>query len=228
MATLRVLSYNVRSLRDDPVAVTRVIRASGAQLVCVQEAPAYWRWQSRCAEFARRCGMVAIAGGGGGAFGAFLMSSIAVDVVVARTFRLAHRPMRPEKGAAVATLAYRGSRFVAASTHLATHPDERREQMRSLLDALPADGPPLVVAGDFNEETGGPAWGLVAGRLTDAAGETATPTYSCRAPRRRIDGIFVSPQVSVLAYGVLDSPDARRASDHFPVYAELELPAPAR
>jgi endonuclease/exonuclease/phosphatase family metal-dependent hydrolase len=227
MAVLRVLSYNVRSLRDDPVAVTRVIRSSGAQLVFVQEAPAYWRWESRCATLARRCSMVAVAGGGGGAFGSFLMSSLAVEASWARTFRLAHRAMRPEKGAAVASLSYCRSPFVAACTHLATHDDERDAQLASLLAEVPteADGPPVILAGDFNEEQDGPAWRAAAARFTDAGRGTATPTYSCRTPRRRIDGIFVSPSITVRDYRVLDSADVRAASDHFPVYAELDLPA---
>jgi endonuclease/exonuclease/phosphatase family metal-dependent hydrolase len=224
VAALRVLTYNIRSLRDDPVAVARVIRDSGAQLVFVQEAPAYWRWQARCAQFARRCAMVVIAGGGGGAFGAFLMSSLAVSAHRAETFRLAHRPLRPEKGAAVATLSYRGTRFTAACTHLATHEDERADQMASLLGRLP-EGPPVILAGDLNEEHTGPAWQAAAARFTDAGSGTPTPTYSCRTPRRRIDGIFASAGTGVREYRVLDSPDVRKASDHFPVYAELELPA---
>jgi endonuclease/exonuclease/phosphatase family metal-dependent hydrolase len=225
MPVLRVLSYNVRSLRDDPLAVTRVIRASRAQLVFVQEAPAYWRWRSRCATMARRCGMVAIAGGGGGAFGSFLMSSHAVHASGARTFRLAHRAMRPERGAAVASLSYGGSPFVAAGTHLATHDDERAGQMASLLAELPDGGLPVILAADVNEDHAGPAWQLTAARFTDAGAGSVTPTYSCRTPRRRIDGIFVSPSITVRDYQVLDSADVRAASDHFPVYAELDLPA---
>jgi endonuclease/exonuclease/phosphatase family metal-dependent hydrolase len=225
---LRVLSYNVRSLRDDPVAVARVIGESGAHLVFLQEAPAFWRWRARCSQLARRCAMVAVAGGGGGAFGNFLLCSPAVLAHSARTFRLAHAPMRPDKGAAVAELSYGGVRFVAAGTHLttgdATHDDEHEAQLRSLLAELPGpDGLPLIVAGDLNEEHTGPAWRALAARLTDAGAGSTTPTFSCRTPRRRIDGIFADPRLPVRQYRVLDSPDVRRASDHFPIYAELEL-----
>ncbi|MDQ1645169.1 MAG: hypothetical protein QOJ50_1353 [Cryptosporangiaceae bacterium] len=226
MPVLRVLSYNVRSLRDDPVAVARVIRESGAQLVFLQEAPAFWRWRARCSQLARRCAMVAVAGGGGGAFGNFLLCSPAVLARSARTFRLDHAPFRPDKGAAVAELSYGGVRFVAAGTHLATGDGtgERVAQVRSLLAELPgADGLPLIVAGDLNEEHTGSAWRALTARLTDAGAASATPTFSCRTPRRRIDGIFADPRLPVRQYRVLDSPDVRRASDHFPVYAELEL-----
>ena len=50
-------------------------------------------------------------------------------------------------------------------------------------------------------------------------------TFSATRPRRRIDGIFVSPAIKVLSCGVPESPDLlvdyRRASDHRPVLAEL-------
>ena len=44
MSELRVLSYNVRSLRDDPEALGRVIRSAQPHVVLVQEAPRFWRW----------------------------------------------------------------------------------------------------------------------------------------------------------------------------------------
>ena len=44
-AVVRVLSYNVRSLRDDPAAVARVVRACAPDLVLVQEAPRFFRWR---------------------------------------------------------------------------------------------------------------------------------------------------------------------------------------
>jgi endonuclease/exonuclease/phosphatase family metal-dependent hydrolase len=221
---LRILSYNVRSLRDDPAAVTRVIRSAGAHLVFVQEAPAYWRWGPRCAALARKCGMVAIAGGGGGAFGNFLMSTVAVAVHETRTFRLAHALMRPQRGAALARCSLLGAQFMAAGTHLATHADERSAQFASLLAALPAGGPPAIIAGDMNEDHTGPAWRAAATRFTDAGAQSGAPTFSCRTPRRRIDAVFTDPRIAVRSYQVLDSPDVRKASDHFPVYAELELP----
>src|SRR4051812_20005174 len=62
MAELRLLSYNVRSLRDDAVAVGAVIRACEPDVVAVQEAPRFLRWRSKRAAMARRCGMVVATG----------------------------------------------------------------------------------------------------------------------------------------------------------------------
>ncbi|HEY2985649.1 MAG TPA: hypothetical protein VGJ38_15950, partial [Jatrophihabitantaceae bacterium] len=63
MPTLRLLCYNVRSLRDDEDAVARVIRGCEAHVVCVQEAPRFARWRSKNAALARRSGLVVVGGG---------------------------------------------------------------------------------------------------------------------------------------------------------------------
>ena len=53
MTTIRLLSYNIRSMRDDRAALARVINRLEPDVVCVQEAPrfAFWlrkrRWLAR-------------------------------------------------------------------------------------------------------------------------------------------------------------------------------------
>jgi endonuclease/exonuclease/phosphatase family metal-dependent hydrolase len=61
---LRVLSYNVRGLRDDRAALADVVRSVDPDVVCVQEAPKYLRWRSKCASLAREWGLLYVAGGG--------------------------------------------------------------------------------------------------------------------------------------------------------------------
>ena len=226
MTTLRVLTYNVRGLRDDTDALARVVVESGAHLVCVQEAPKVFRWRARCAELARRCGMVVVAGGGDAA-GNLLIASIAVRVHAARSLLLPLTPGQQLRGAALAHCSLAGSEFIAVSTHLSLNPAERLRHVPLLLDELAEDGPPVVLAADFNEQPGGPVWEAFTPRLDDVAAlaeATDTPTFSCAWPRRRIDGFFVDRRVGVAGYRVLDSSDVRRASDHFPVYTELKLP----
>lgn len=227
MTTLRVLSYNVRGLRDDVDALVRVVTGSGAHVVCVQEAPRFFRWRSRCAELARRCGLVVVAGGGDAA-GNLLMASVAVRVHAARSLLLPLTPGLQLRGAALAHCSLAGACFTAVSTHLGLNPAERLRHVPLLLGELAEDGPPVVLAADVNEQPGGPVWEALAPRLDDvaaAAGAGDVPTFSCASPRRRIDGLFVDRRVVVAGYQVLDSPDARTASDHFPVYAELKLPS---
>lgn len=225
LTTLRVLNWNVHGLRDDVGALAATVASSGAHLFVVQEAPRLFRWRSRCAELARRCGMVVVAGGGGDACGNLLLASVAVRVHAARSRRLVFLPGEQPRGAAVAECSLAGARFTALGTHLSLHPAERLRQVPALLAGLPEDGPPLVLAGDLNEQPGGPTWDAFADRLDDAAVSYGddTPTFSTDNPRRRIDAIWVDRRMTVERYTVLDTPLVRRASDHFPLVAEVKL-----
>src|ERR1700685_3658745 len=55
---LRVMTYNVRSLRDDVDALASVVRSCAPDVLLVQEAPRFLRWRSKRAARARRCGLV--------------------------------------------------------------------------------------------------------------------------------------------------------------------------
>jgi endonuclease/exonuclease/phosphatase family metal-dependent hydrolase len=230
MPTLTVLTYNVRGLRDDLDALVRVVRGSGAQLVYVQEAPKVVRWRARAADLARRCGLVVVTGGRP-AGGNLLLSGLAVTVHRTRDVLLprecpAQFPPPQRRGAALAELSLAGHRFTAVGTHLGLAPDERARQARRLLGLVPADAPPSVLAGDLNEEPGGTVSAVLSERLVDAAvagGDPRTPTFSTRSPRRRIDQVWADPRLPVTGYDVLDSADARAASDHFPVRVRFAL-----
>lgn len=230
MTTLRLLTYNVRSLRDDRDAVARTINAARPDVVCVQEAPRFLRWRTRCADLARRSGLVVVTGGRTAA-GNLLLCQIGVQVEHAANLLLSATPGRHRRGAAVAVFRLRGLRFAVVGTHLDLDAAARVRHARELLDRLPAVGVPptvpLIVAGDVNEEPGQPAWSLLAEELADAAAAVGAgqPTFSTRSPRRRIDGIFADRRVPVRSCTVIESPDATSGSDHHPVLAELELPA---
>ncbi len=126
-----------------------------------------------------------------------------------------------------------GTPFTVVGTHLGHDPAERLAHVTQLLAEVEAfhgcdeDSAPQIVAGDFNEEPDGAVWKTLGEQFQDAArtgAGDATPTFSCDAPRRRIDAVFADPATAVERYEVLDSPDVRMASDHFPVLVELALP----
>src|SRR3954468_17383185 len=62
-AVIRVLSYNIRSMRDDNAALARVIRACAPDLVLVQEAPRFFRWRKAAARLATATDLVYVTGG---------------------------------------------------------------------------------------------------------------------------------------------------------------------
>jgi endonuclease/exonuclease/phosphatase family metal-dependent hydrolase len=92
----------------------------------------------------------------------------------------------------------------------------------TLLHQVPA--PHAVLAGDFNEVPGKPAWrAFQAGGLRDLGPESGV-TFPARGPRKRIDGILGSPGIAAVEYRVVDDPLVERASDHRPVLAVLQVP----
>lgn len=225
MAELTLLTYNVRGLRDDVGALARVVRASGAHLVAMQETPKIFRWRARIAELARRCGMVVVTGGAGAA-GNLLLADLAVAVHGTRKVFFPQTRGLHLRGAAVAEVSLAGRHVTVVGTHLSLRAEERAQQARMLLDLAGADGRPAVLAGDLNEEPGGAVSDILAGRWVDAAvaaGDAGTPTFPARAPRRRIDYVWADPRLAVRGHTVLDSADAQVASDHLPVRVTLDL-----
>src|SRR5579875_1643939 len=227
----RVLSYNVRSLRDDRSAVVEVIRTVRPDIAFIQEAPRFFRWRTRCAQLAADAGMYVVTGGRS-AGDVLLLAALRVTIRWARDVRLSHQPGLHRRGIALAGVELAGRRAVVASIHLGLEPAQRLRHVAELL-AVPeiAEGvDPVIIAGDVNEEPSGPAWRRLAARNRDAYGVAPAgrgETYSARQPRTRIDGIFVDPRFQVIRCEVPDLPAARRASDHLPVLAVLRLAADA-
>ena len=223
-AQFRVLTYNVRSLRDDAAAVAAVVRACDPDVVFLQEAPRFCRWRSKLAKLARECGLLYVTGGrttGGVA----LLANLRVDVSDLREGLLTKHRGLHQRGVAAAVVARSGERLLVASTHLGLKPEERAEhagEVVTLLRQVPA--PHAVVAGDFNEPPGKPAWrAFQAGGLRDLGPESGV-TFPARGPRKRIDGILGSTGVAAVDYRVVDHPLVERASDHRPVLAVLQVP----
>lgn len=225
---LRLLSYNVRSLRDDASAVARVIRAAQPDVVCVQEAPRFLRWRSKCAGLARRSGLVVVCGGRWA--GANLMlSTLAVDVDDCWEIEFTKELRLHQRGTALAVLRKGGERFAVAGTHLDLTADARLRHVAELraevARRVPADVP-LIVAGDINEKPGEPAWSALCEVGADsfaAAGVGDGSSYPARRASQRIDGVFVDPRARVLSVSVLHSADVDVASDHRPVLVEVAL-----
>lgn len=214
MTAVRVLSYNLRSLRDDRAAVVRVIRAADPDVACIQEAPKWFRWRSRCAALARDCGLFVVAGGLP-AGNNLLMCKVAVQVVATRDVLLTRRFGLHQRGMTTAVCSLGGSRFRLVSTHLDVEAAERRKHVDEIFAALGSAAEPIVLGADVNEFAGDPAWEALAARLPECGAGTRD---------RRIDGIFASPSVRVRASFVIHTPDVQIASDHRPILAELELP----
>ncbi|MEO6884705.1 MAG: endonuclease/exonuclease/phosphatase family protein [Jatrophihabitantaceae bacterium] len=229
MPTLRLLTYNVRSMRDDRVALARVIASAEPEVVCVQEAPRFLRWRSLCAELARTSGLVVV-GGGRPAGSNLILSSLGVDVLTTVDVRFTKDPGLHQRGTEIAILRFSGATFAVAGTHLDLREEPRLRHVRELHDAIALHVPtdvPTIIAGDINDHPGSPSWQALTAQRQDGfavAGTGNAFTSTATDPHQRIDGIFADPRILVRSARVLDQDDVRIASDHRPVLAEFDLP----
>ncbi|MEV5687889.1 endonuclease/exonuclease/phosphatase family protein [Streptomyces sp. NPDC052164] len=233
-AVVRVLSYNIRSMRDDTAALARVIRACEPDLVFVQEAPRFFRWRKAAARLAKRSGLVVL-GGGAPAAGPLLLCSLRVTVERTEDVLLPRTPGLHRRGFATAVVRIAGTRIGVLSCHLSLQREERLTQSELLLQRLETmDVPHAVAAGDLNDVPTGKAFTRLAGRLQDCwatapwGGEL---TFTPDDPRRRIDAVFATRGIEVLGCGVpaglpgISEADLRAATDHLPLLAALRVPA---
>jgi endonuclease/exonuclease/phosphatase family metal-dependent hydrolase len=227
---LRVASYNLRDLKDDADAAARVVRAVNPDVLCLQEVPRHLLSAHRIASFAARCGLY-WSGGHRGSGGTTMMASLRMDVTDAQ-----HRPLKVARlqrprGYAISHVRLPGYPAVTfVSMHLSLDAGEREAHAATVLKSLHGEEP-LVVVGDLNEGPDGQAWTAVAARLPVASADT--PTFPAAMPRHRLDVIFASSALPVVPSGTsdtvdLDPADLVAATDHLPVWVDLDLSGLAR
>lgn len=228
---VRVVSYNVRDLLDDRDAVAHVVRSCRPDVLCLQEAPRRPLTAHRLRRLARETALRWVCGGRASGGTAVLVHP-RLEVVDAEAHQLpvAGRLTRRRGYATASVRTPEGGELTAVSLHLSLRDDERVRHVGAVLDRLSATGRALVVAGDLNEGPGGPAWDALGRGLTDAGAAGAALTYPARAPRHRIDAVFVSGGVEVVDVHVagaverLDADVLTAASDHLPLVADLRAP----
>lgn len=227
---VRVLSYNIRSQRDSRRALVRVIRACEADLICIQESPRYLLPQAQAAWLARETGTVILSGGGRIAAGPLLLGRPQITVVRRADLLLPKVRGLHARGFATAVVRCGGAApFALTSCHLSVNPPERLRQFELLPGQL-AGAEHAVIGGDFNEHPEDPGWRRLAERYQD--GYATAPwgsEYTSRPgdPFQRLDAVFATPAIDVLACGVpaLPRADLLAATDHLPVVGVLRIPA---
>jgi endonuclease/exonuclease/phosphatase family metal-dependent hydrolase len=225
---LRVIVYNVRGFRDGLERLVRLVGHFEPDVLLLNETGGRWRLR----RFATTLGMDAAADRWS-PLRRRVKDAVLVrppwTIVEHHQHRFEDGPWLYPRGALIATLERGEARLSAISTHLGLHPRERLAHAKSLQALVDQADAPIVAGGDLNEKPDGRAVGLLSERFRDAwllGGDADGETFPADGPTARIDYLFVSEGVVVERVLVPPGPDARRASDHRPVVAELTLPGP--
>lgn len=227
---LRLATYNVHRCigsdgRHDPERIASVIRELDADVVALQEVTRRAGRpgdQDQLAVIAAATGLRSVAGPTllleRGHQGNAILTGLAISEV--RRADLSH-PGREPRGALDVDLRADRTRLRVVATHLGLRRSERRAQLARLNDLCAAeDAPPTVVLGDLNE------WWRPARAAALLSGRSRTrtpPTFPARFPVFALDRIVVRPPNRLLSLSTHDTADARVASDHLPLCAEIEL-----
>jgi endonuclease/exonuclease/phosphatase family metal-dependent hydrolase len=218
-----VASYNVhrcigRDARCDPDRVADVIREMEADVIGLQEVGGD---TDQVAYLAERAGYHAVAGPTllreDGHFGNALLTRLPPRAVRLVDLSIAGREPR---GAIDADLDVPSGACRVIVTHLGLRGYERRRQVEMLLTNVVEEATPdlVVLLGDLNEWLG-PA--RVLRRLRASFACAAVASFPALRPVLALDRVLVRPASAFVALRAHDTPLARWASDHLPVWAEL-------
>jgi endonuclease/exonuclease/phosphatase family metal-dependent hydrolase len=248
---LRVLTYNIHKClggldrRYVPERVSETIAHYAPDLVLLQEVDNEAARSSRHRQvdvlgdllgMRHRTWFSNVKVRGGGSYGNAILSrfplreTINIDVTVPPKKKRSvlhgrYRVTLPQNG---------GGRRVSRNTrtlhvynmHLGLSGIERKMQLRKFMESHPFTGlhhqTPVIVAGDLNDVYGtlGPKMFLPAGFRGP---KKALPTFPAYAPVRALDGIYVRGSLKLLQVQRARIALAKKASDHLPLIADLEI-----
>jgi len=250
---LTVMSYNIHTGigedgRLDLRRTAEEIRASGAEVVGLQEVDAHWSarsdFEDQAKVLAEELGMryffapiyslePAEPGGPRREYGLAILSRYPIlsaenHEITRLSTQSANPTPEPAPGFPEVVLNVRGVKVHVYDTHLDYRPDPtvRRMQVDDMMAIMAEDGGPKVLTGDLNAPPDAPELAPLFETLNDSwavRGEGDGFTYPADTPTKRIDYVLASPDVGVRSVVVPDT----LASDHRPVVAELSLPGEA-
>ncbi|HUR27685.1 MAG TPA: endonuclease/exonuclease/phosphatase family protein [Planctomycetota bacterium] len=228
---LRIATYNVHSCvgvdgRCDPKRVAEVIQELRADIVALQEMtyPADLAIETRSpfvlpklADY--QCALGPTHLRAHNQFGNVILTRFPIRDL-SRIDLSAHK--REPRGALHVVLDAYGREFHVIATHLGLAWGERRVQVDRIVSAVRQISEGLfAIVGDFNDWLPGRSLVRVLDRRFGSPGSPRS--FPARWPLIALDRVWVHPRVLVKSVEAHASPLAKKASDHLPVVAEIEL-----
>ena len=139
---------------------------------------------------------------------------------------LAKKRIKEKRGAIWLKLDIDGSEIEVFDTHLGLNRHERLAQATALTGPQWLKHPecrgPVIFCGDLNATKWSEVYRMFARSFVDVRSGSTWPSWF---PFIRLDYIFISPDIEVRNSTVLKDDLTRKASDHLPVLATLEVPS---
>jgi len=232
---LRVLSYNIHHGQGtdgifDLERIADVIRASGADLVALQEVDVNTGRAGgvdQATALAGLTGMEVRFGEAipfsGGSFGDAVLSRWPILETV--RLQLPAEPgheMRVAVAVTVEPVPGSPVRFVATHLDHTKDPQDRIAQVQALLQEMHGNAVPTLLVGDLNAAPGSQPIQLLMDAGWRASDPALQPTFPSDLPQRKIDWILLGPGSGLQPLGV-EVLHAPVASDHCPLIAILGM-----
>jgi endonuclease/exonuclease/phosphatase family metal-dependent hydrolase len=237
--TIKILSYNVHSCvgtdrKLDPARVADVIAELQPDIIGLQELDVGRKRSGgidQAETIARHLKMdfqfhpaLSIEGE---RYGDALMTTLPMRLIKAGAIVSIGEP----RGALWAEVETYAGPLQVFNTHLGLLRRDRQAQAEELcspdwLGHPAARDKPLVLIGDFNSIPSSSPYRTLLTRLDDArrqTGRVPAPTFPSRWPLLRLDHVFVSGGPKIVAAQAINTPFARRASDHLPLLTTIAL-----
>jgi endonuclease/exonuclease/phosphatase family metal-dependent hydrolase len=235
---MRIVTYNVHSCRGpsgrlSPECIAEVIAETRADVACLQEVDMGRRRTGRVPQaevIARTLGMdfhfFPAMRAGGGEYGEAILSRHPLKVVRCDLLPHPFGTIEP-RGALWVEISAAGKRWQVLNTHLSLGRRARHLQARALGEwiAEAAQQSPTVFCGDLNSRRGSRVHQFLGSNLREVQTIAAAPpqrTFATFLPWICLDYIYISPGIKILEATTIVTPLTRRASDHFPLVADLE------
>lgn len=236
-APLRLMTYNIRAADFGLRGIIMTLRQAKADIIALQEVDRGVRRTGRVDQPRRLSKALAYHGVfrrhfryQGGDYGLMLLSRYRIDRVQRLSVKhskliiLQARVHTPGRPLTVFVVHFHPTNPLDDQKKRNANDRARlREARRVLASTIKTKGP-VVIMGDFNDDTGSPPYRLFASHFQDAcdkAGGWWDKTWPATFPVTRIDYIWASPKIRIKRCRALFS----GASDHRPVVADVLLPA---
>ena len=225
---LTLVTYNIHGAvgtdgQFSPARIAGVLSALDADIVALQEVPLGGaHWPNVLHQLEHWLPLVGVEGYtfsvGQRRFGNAVLTRY--PVLETRRINLSVARREP-RGALDADIHCEGQRLRVIATHLGLRASERSHQVGRLLDAFDSETMPVILMGDVNEWF---VWGRSLRTLISHFQPVPAPaTFPARCPVFALDRIWIRPRHRLLRVFVDRSGEARRASDHLPLVAQIQV-----